>query len=210
MLLKHFPERLLRTVTLCGTMFAAISTAGCDPARPESYANPSIGLSLTYPSDWTTSLSKEVASKGAKQVGLELDPDELNGVFEHLVFGISKPFQAKGFSDNANLLVLAFQVDSTAECESVERQGFQADEAKDYLTTLPKGHLVPAKHFSAPGLHGYSAEFSLKDRIVLQHRYWYCHGKQAVLMQSTTATPEAEKAIREILRTIHVARQTPA
>lgn len=178
---------------------AALTLSGCGP-QPTTYANPELGLTLSYPADWKT-IDRATMTKGVEHVKGRLPTEGVAEAMDAIVFGIGKPMD----SGNPNLIVMKVPV-SAAQCEGVNQPAFEAAESKEYLASLPGARMASPRHVSVQGLRGYSTEFRLEDRLFLQHRYWSCKGGKAMVMQSTSSSPKAEEELRKILASIRVAR----
>jgi hypothetical protein len=186
----------LSAVVLC-LAFAGLVPAGALAASESSavlYSNPDIGLELSYPNDW-----KAVDPAFRDRAG-----ESGKSVMEKLSFGIHKPYRVpKGF-DDANLMILAVRVDDDT-CAAVENGSLESGEAAEFPRTIPGGRLSPSRHVRVRGLRGYTGEHvSSLGLTVVQHSYWYCFGHRAVIVQSTSGTPESEQALAGILSSIRI------
>lgn len=190
----------MKPLALFACTFAALTLSGCGP-QPTTYSNPELGLTLSYPADWKT-IDRATMTKGVENVKGRLPTEGVDEAMDAVVFGIGKPME----TGNPNLMVMKVPV-SAAQCEGINQPAFEAAESKEYLASLPGARMASPRHVPVQGLHGYSTEFQLKDRLFLQHRYWSCKGGNAMVMQSTSSSPRAEEELRRILASIRVTQR---
>lgn len=95
---------------------------------------------------------------------------------------------------------------SERECAGMNSKEVVQQEARQYASGFPGADLIEdADVMPSAKINGYTISIPLGDRTVVQHKYFYCRGRKAVVITSASSSVEDEAEIGRIVSTISVA-----
>src|SRR4249919_3209541 len=131
--------------------------AACGPAKPVTYANPELALTVTYPGDWQP-VERGDFEKGVAEVKekTQLSTDGVAAAFDHAVLAIAK--KTKGdLRDSPNFIALSVPV-SASECAAARDPRFFDVDTAAITRQVPNARQIISRHVAVAGISGHSFE----------------------------------------------------
>ena len=185
-----------------GIAFAILICTSCSRTESSSiYESTTAGLRLSYNNQWVASddLKARNVVDAAESRGLRTEgmAEAMSNVALYLV----RPTSSGGISRNANIMLMLVPVPAEL-CSEINTESYVAEDAREYVLSLPNARLEPGSHFALHGVIGYTVSLKLQDRVATQHRYIYCANNHYAVLQSTSSDGDGERAVRDVLSTL--------
>jgi len=200
----------MKNVILGLLAITLLSSCSKEPA-PQTYHNPEIGLTITYPGTWR--VMKRVEFNDAMgQMGRnvpELPPDiidETKEMVPHIILSLIKPHRVGGANRNPSINVFVMDVPKD-ECDDVDMDAIMQEQIGEVESSRLPGARVTINDFplpNYPSIHNYSVRIPLPGRTTTVYQYAYWHPPYFVQIAVTFSDPDLEQELKEIIASMRI------
>jgi len=194
-------------------LLAVILAGSCSCSRqpkPQTYDNPLIGLSMTYPGTWQV-MKREVmgdaiaSAQNVMPVSQET-VDLAKELAPSIVLTLVKPRKVDGVAQNPSINIFAMPVPIMEWKDFDDMDTLIQAQIADVKASIPGSEVTPNVFpLSAyPAIHNYSSRITLADRTVTQYQYAYWSPPYFVQVVFSFSHPDDESEVKEIIQSLRI------